>query len=213
MIDIVILTEIQNETKFRPLKEAIFRIADNQIEVYNRLINGEDKWESDDEDALGSDDDYERQSDVESDHADTTDAGTEAEDVQDQDLTAPPTVPKDPRVLKGYLFQLEQFRLLSEKLRVRGNFRLKFDLWNGYLLIRAVPGLSHGISAGYFSDELQSWAMIPNLTGLKKYTLRNTGDSGMLLFILLLHRQIIYGLQGTESIQKVQMHPSSPSIF
>jgi hypothetical protein len=54
-------------------------------------------------------------------------------------------------------------------------------------MIRTVPGLSHGVSAAYFSDELQSWAMVPNVTRLKKYTLRNAGDSSMLLFILLLH--------------------------
>jgi hypothetical protein len=123
VVDIVTLAEIRNETKFRPLKEAIFKIADNQIEVYNHLTNGEDEWESDDEDALGSDnDDYNGQSDVESDHSDTTNVGTEGGDVQDEDFTAPPTAPKDPRVLKGYLFQLDQFKLLSEKLKVHGNF-------------------------------------------------------------------------------------------
>ena len=108
VVDIVTLAEIRNETKFRLLKEAIFKIADNQIELYNRLTNGEEEWESDDEDVLGSDDDYDGQSDVGSDHSDTTDIGT---DVQNEDFTAPPTVPKDPRVLKGYLFQLDQFRL------------------------------------------------------------------------------------------------------
>ena len=189
VVDIVTLTEIRNETKFRPLKEAIFKIADSQIEVYDRLTNGEEEWESDDEDALGSDDDYDGQSDVGSDHSDTTDVGTEVEDFQHEDFTARPTISKDPQILKGYIFGLDQFRLLSEKLKVgvHENFRLKFDLWNGYLLIRTVPGLAHGTSAGYFSDELQSWAMVPNVTGLNKYTLRNTADSSMLLFIHLLH--------------------------
>jgi hypothetical protein len=187
MVDIVTLAEIRNEIRFRPLKEAIFQIADNQIEVYSRLTNGETEWESDDEDAFGSDDDFDGQSDVGSDHSDTTDTGSEVENIHEEDIISLPTLPKDPRVLNGYIFPLDEFRLLSEKLKVHGDFRLKFDLCDGYLLIRTVPGLAHGVSAGYFSDELQSWAMVPNVTGLQKYTLRNSADSSMLLFIPLLH--------------------------
>ena len=173
MVDIVTLAEIRSETKFRPLKEAIFKIADNQIEVYNRLTNGVEEWESEMKMTRWT-------VDVDSDHSDTAIVGTEGEDVQDEDFTAP-TAPKDPRVLKGYLFQLDQFKLLSEKFKVHGNFRLKFDLrmhgpWARTRNLRRI-----------LSDELQSWAMVPNLTGLNKYTLRNAGDSRMLLFILLLH--------------------------
>jgi hypothetical protein len=187
MLDIVTLAEMRNEARFRPLKQAIFKIADTQIGVYNRLTNGKEEWESDDEGALGSDDDYDGQSDVGIDYSDTTDLDAEAEDIQDEYPTTAPTVPKDPRVLKGYLFRLDQFRLLSDRLKVHGNLRLKFDLSNGYLLIRTVPGLANGTSSGYFSDEVQSWAMVPNVTGLNKYTLRNASDSSMLLSILLLH--------------------------
>jgi hypothetical protein len=101
--------------------------------VYIRLTNGEKEWEWDDEDVFGSDDDFDGQSDVGSDCSDTADTGTAVEDVQDEDFTSLPTVPKDPRVLNGYIFRLDEFRLLSEKLKVDGNFQLKFDLWNGYL--------------------------------------------------------------------------------
>lgn len=101
----------------------------------------------------------------------------------DEDIIIPS---KDCRFLKGYVFGKDEFELLTEKLETRGNFRLKFELVDGHLLIRIVPGLAHGTSAGFFSDELQDGARIPNATGLAKYTLKNAANSSKFLFILLL---------------------------
>jgi hypothetical protein len=56
---------------------------------------------------------------------------------------------------------------------------LKFELVDGHVLVRIVPCLAHGASAGFFSDELQDWAKVPNATGLAKYTLKNINDSSM----------------------------------
>jgi hypothetical protein len=137
------------------------------------LSHREEDWQSDDEEAIGEsegeDNDY---SDFGSDDLDS--AG-------DEDIIVPP---KDCRVLESYVFGMDEFELLTAKLETRGNFRLKFELVDGHLLIRIVPGLTHGTFAGFFSDELQDWARVPNATGLAKYTLKNTANSSTSLFIL-----------------------------
>lgn len=65
LVDVVTLSDIKNESEFRPIRQAIFDLADSQIDIYNRLESGEDEWESDDENSIDSDDE-DGQSDVSS---------------------------------------------------------------------------------------------------------------------------------------------------
>jgi len=207
LVDVVTLSDIRHESKFRPIRQAIFDIADSQINMYNRLENGEDEWESDDEDSIGSDDE-DGQSDVSS-----YDADSDPEYAGDEDIARPPNSPKDSRALKGYLFQLAEFNLLSQKLTVRGNFLLKFELYDGYLLIRTVPGLLHETSVDYFRDELQHWAMVPNATGLNKYTLQGSGGTSMLLVIILLHYRLHLSYRASSTYKEPRrvVHPHQHS--
>jgi len=102
LVDVITLSDIRHESRFRPIRQAVFDIADSQIDMYNRLENGEDEWESDDEDFIGSDDE-DGQSHVSSDDTDS-----DSEYAGDEYITRPPTRPKDSRALKGYLFHLAE---------------------------------------------------------------------------------------------------------
>lgn len=56
LVNVVTLSDIKNESKLRPIRQAIFDIAESQIDMYHRLENGEDEWESDDENSIDEDD-------------------------------------------------------------------------------------------------------------------------------------------------------------
>jgi hypothetical protein len=73
----------------------------------------------------------------------STDSGSEG-----SDFDHGPDKRTDTRLLKGYIFGIEEFFLLEEKL---GSWGLKFNLLNGELLVRTVPGLLHETTAVYFT--------------------------------------------------------------
>ena len=115
-----------------------------------------------------------------------TDSDEEADsDSEDSDYDDGLDKRKDPRLLKGYIFGIEELFLLEEKLGSWGGFLLKFDLLNGEVLVRTVPGLLHETTAQYFTFELIHWSNIPGRKDLAKYALTGVGAARMLFFLLL----------------------------
>jgi hypothetical protein len=56
-------------------------------------------------------------------------------------------------VVEEFKFGVVEFQLLVEKLpRGVGQFRVKYELLDGFLHIRTVPGHVHGRACGHFSQ-------------------------------------------------------------
>jgi hypothetical protein len=165
LIDILVVvqkSDIRSEVKFRSIRTRIFDIADSQIPLYKKIENEEFRMDDEDEEVQvgweeaqidGWDDSIESESDSEEE--------TQSEDEKGDEEVQSPNACKDPRILKGYLFGMEELRLLKERLTSRGDFLLKYELFGGHLVVRAVPGLPHEMSAMYFNNELTDWSMIP----------------------------------------------------
>jgi hypothetical protein len=129
---------------------------------------------------IADDDDEDDDEDEGSDHlseGESTDYET------DQIEGAPPIVDSD-HLLKDYKLELDEFKLLNERLGDQINdFIVKYNLFDGYLLIRSGPGFPHGIAVGVFTDTLNSWARDPNTRGIRGNPLICASDAGTCLSV------------------------------
>ena len=171
-----------SQSKFRPIKDSVLAIAAKQIQLYKKLESGQLSTEDEDEDEeLGTEDEEIGglgESGPDSD-------GETDSDSEDSDFDDGHDKRKDTRLLKGYIFGIEELQLLQEKLGSLGDFLLRFDLFDGELIVRSVPGLIHEATARYFDQELTEWSKIPGRRDQGKYTLSPAGSASILFFILL----------------------------
>ena len=189
LIDWVVILKISDirlEHNFRSIRQRIFEIADSQIALYKKIENGDlviddqidDEVVGPEEDEIGdgwaalidSDSDGERE--------------LESDDTECNEKVQPPDTRKDPRIMRGYLFGLEHVKVLEDKLSTRWDFLLKYELIDGHLVVRSVPGLPHETSSMYFNNELTNWSVIPGAQDNDKYTLHSAGSASKLPFIL-----------------------------
>jgi hypothetical protein len=179
-------SDLQSQVKFGSIQKCIFHIADGQILLYQKIANGSNDddvcSESDNDQIEAADDDIELKSEVGS----LSEVETDSDDEEsDHSVELTKITREDRRILDGYVFGLDEFRLLEEQLPARGDFLVKLELDNGHLLVRTVPGLLHEITARYFNDELTNWSMIPGRQRNEKYSLTSVGSAGMLPLILV----------------------------
>ena len=82
------------------------------------------------------------------------------------------------RVVEDFKFGKAEFELLVDKLpQSIGNWKIRYELLDGFLRIRTVPGHVHGGATGYFIDTVILWSNNPNATGLAARPLRNFTDA------------------------------------
>jgi hypothetical protein len=167
-------------SKFRPIKESILAIAVKQIQIYKKIGNGQLRSddEDDDEEVGTEDDEISGLEDSESD-------GETDSDPDDSDSDDAIDNRKDERLLKRYIFGTEELQLLQEKFGSWGAFLLRFDLLDGELIIRTVPGLIHEATALYFNNNIIEWSNVPGRQNETKFTLTSAGSASILFFILL----------------------------
>ena len=166
------VAEIKNHRTFRPIRELILKIVDNQIDRYKKIGNGEIAGESE------SDEDPDTDLDFEEDIADDAmDAIPDHEEEEDEEEELK-NVTRDDRTLTVYKVGIVELRLLEEKFLSREGFLLKFELLNGLLLIRAVPGTIHEFSTQYINAKVIRWSSAPTHTGGDGFTLDPAGSSG-----------------------------------
>ena len=178
LVEILQTSDICIFHNFRPIRQRILGLADKQISLYEQIDKGDINIDDDDEheydfDDEGSDDSFR-------DLSTTYDTDSDDEvniDIEHSDDQF--------RLLDGFIFGWDQLKVLEEKLNIQGDFLLKFELLDGMLIVRTVPGMLHETSASYFTTELSNWSTVPGASGNNKYTLHAAGSASMPPFILL----------------------------
>lgn len=169
------MQDIRSSIRFRPINEKIKEYIDRSITAYEKDVC--DESDGDDET-----------------HNETEEAGDGFEgDTQEQKvgegeyLTAEdiihPTWAND-NVVEDFKFGKVEFELLVDKLpRGIRNLKIKYELLNGFLRIRTIPGHVHGGATGYFVDTVVLWSSNQNGTGLAARPLRNFTDASKAPFL------------------------------
>ena len=165
-----------NDSKFRAIKDSIIAIAVKQIQLYKKIGNGQLTVDEEDDEEVGTEEDEISGEDEDSDG--------ETSDPDDSDSDDAIDTGKDERLLKRYIFGTEELQLLQEKLGSWGGFLIRFELLDGELIIRTVPGLIHEATAQYISYNILEWSNIPGRQHDTKFTLTSVGSASILFFSL-----------------------------
>lgn len=111
---------------------------------------------------------------------DDTDSGGNSQDEEEinDERTARIFLPEF--VLDGYVFTPNEFDILTERLPSSiGDYKLKYEMFDGKVTLHTVPSTVHGNAVHVFTSTVHSWADDPANRGPARSPLEGLSDSSM----------------------------------
>lgn len=160
----VSVRDIKKKSTFETIRLKIVEYVIAAVDEARKITETDSEDEHEDDEVVSDDDESTN------DESENTDKVTTA------------TIPR--HLVKEYKFGLTEFTLLTERLDFEiDGFIIKLELFDGYLLVRVVPGDPHGIAVGVFTEIVNLWARDPNNLTIQGNPLISAADASMCLWV------------------------------
>jgi hypothetical protein len=170
MLVTVTARNLRTNTVFNPIRDAVIGLAQRAIQQQLHSLREDD---ANDDKCLSVVREY--------DSDDDTDSGGNSQDEEEinDERTARIFLPEF--VLDGYIFAPKEFDILTERLPSSiGDYKLKYEMFDGKVTVRTVPSTVHGKAVDVFTHTVHSWADDPANRGPAGSPLEGLSDSSMI---------------------------------
>ena len=180
------MAHIRNKVQFQRIR----RIIVNRIRESVDYITRTNLLDSDDADDVADINKLLKEADGDDDDS-RSELSWETDDRQSDDERLLPCPPRGfvdgVTVIQEFKMGFDEFDLLMEKFNKQlKDYVVKFELFDGYLYVRSVPGAVHGILSGCFRSILSQWSWNPDRPGLQHQPLIDASDASTYPCFLIL---------------------------